>query len=275
MPMFQVKDGETRKRVRKLHVRDGTQWKEVRKGFVNDGGVRKQFYTAAEPINLTISADTANYNIWNAVVAALGAAPTDVVEVIVTVGAGVVVYSNSTAQAAMDTGTGWPANSTLRVINNGYIVGASGAGGAGGSPGFSGVAGAAGGPALNLQYPMTFTNTVGYLYGGGGGAGGWRRRRHLWPLRRRRWRWWTRLRGRSGRPCGAGQWLRHLLRASACGRSAGQLRRHWQWWAGWRVVADDRPDWRPDNADQLWRSRWRCWRLWFPRRGVWERPLRS
>lgn len=67
---------------------------------------------------------------------------------------------------ALRTGA-FPAGSTLKIVNKGYILGRGGAGGDGG-----GAAGSPGGTALYADYPCTVDNSAGYIFGGGGGGGG-------------------------------------------------------------------------------------------------------
>lgn len=122
---------------------------------------------AAAPFSFTptISADTSNYNLRSAALAAGwdGVAPLNAT---VTINSGVVVSANATSAYAFDTGASFPAGSTLALVNNGYIIGMGGAGGYG-----SGTAnGQPGGPALRAQAAITVTNN-GTVGGGGGGGG--------------------------------------------------------------------------------------------------------
>jgi hypothetical protein len=125
----------------------------------------------------TIAADTVNYDIRTVFGNSGSGWPgSSKASVDVVVNGGVIVGSNTTSAYAMDTGaTGWPAPSTITVINNGYIIGHGGNGGPGGdSPGSAG-AGTAGGPALLARRPMKLTNNSspnGGIVGGGGGGGG-------------------------------------------------------------------------------------------------------
>lgn len=126
--------------------------------------------------NYVISADTANFNVRTAAIAAGwdGIAP---LKATVMVNAGVYVYSTSTASPAFDTGTPFPSGSTITLINNGYIYGMGGAGATGGRSIFPSptaetpAAGSSGGPALNAQAAITVVN-IGVIAGGGGGGGG-------------------------------------------------------------------------------------------------------
>jgi hypothetical protein len=84
--------------------------------------------------------------------------------VAVTVGAGVYIWSDNTAVAALNTGGAYSGGLTL--INNGFIMGKGGAGGIGGQNG------SPGGPALHLTTAIKIDNTNGYIGGGGGGGAG-------------------------------------------------------------------------------------------------------
>ncbi len=127
-------------------------------------------------VNLVISSDTANYN----VASALGN-PITAQNIVLTINSGVKVYSNSVSQPALDTGT-LPSGSTLKIVNNGYIVGKGGDGGRGAGHWSGGCcwnqwsdparSGTAGGNALELKLPTTIDNTNGNIWGGGGGGGG-------------------------------------------------------------------------------------------------------
>jgi hypothetical protein len=84
--------------------------------------------------------------------------------VAVTVNAGVYIWSDNSAVAALNTGGLFSGGLTL--INNGFIMGKGGAGGLGnqnGSPG---------GPAIRLTTALKIDNTNGYIGGGGGGGAG-------------------------------------------------------------------------------------------------------
>jgi hypothetical protein len=128
--------------------------------------------------SLTISADTANFNVFTAF-----GSPTSVGDYTLTINMGVRIYSNNTSVAALTTGV-FPAGSTLTIINNGSIIGMGGAGGKGadgqilnlccGSPTSQpGSPGLAGGNAMSIGMNTTINNTSGNIFGGGnGGAGG-------------------------------------------------------------------------------------------------------
>jgi hypothetical protein len=130
-------------------------------------------------INLTISANTNNYNIQNSRGGTYVAGATTVN---LTINSGVTVGSTSTGTYALETGSSWASGDVINIINNGTIKGRGGNGGTGGNayadpsvPGNSTVtnatAGGVGGNAFRAQFATTFTNN-GSVYGGGGGGGG-------------------------------------------------------------------------------------------------------
>lgn len=151
---------------------------------LNDAAVRSLFGKASGVISMsdgygksnsssftfspTISANTANYNLRAAAVAA-GWNGTTALNATVTINSGVIVYSASTATAAFDTGVTFPAGTSLKIVNNGTILGKGGAGAASATS-TPGNAGGAGGPALKAQYATSVTNN-GRIAGGGGGGG--------------------------------------------------------------------------------------------------------
>jgi hypothetical protein len=118
----------------------------------------------------TISSNTTNYNLQSAAFAAGWNMVAPLIATI-TINPGVTLYSTSSPTPAFDTGA-MPAGSSVNVINNGTIVGASGLGGAGGiGSGNSGAAGGAGGTGLRVTGATSVTNN-GIIAGGGGGGGG-------------------------------------------------------------------------------------------------------
>lgn len=125
----------------------------------------------AVTINLTIAANTANYNMRTAAIAA-GWNGTQAATINCTINSGVYVYSTSTGAYAFDTGTGYPGSGvTLNLTNNGNILGMGGGGGQGGGYVEAVTGGTAGGPGLLAQRAITITNN-GFIAGGGGGGGG-------------------------------------------------------------------------------------------------------
>lgn len=122
-------------------------------------------------MSLTIAASTTDYNLKSAATAAGWNGTTPII-LTCTINSGVTVYASSTGVYAFQTGTSFPAGSTISIINNGTILGKGGSGGAGGWPTVAtGNAGAAGGPAFYAGTACTVTNN-GRIAGGGGGGGG-------------------------------------------------------------------------------------------------------
>ena len=113
----------------------------------------------------TISSDATNYVLRNAAITAGwdGIVPLDAE---VTVASGIVLSADSTSLYGFDTGTGFPAGTTLKLIMPGYVCGMGGAGGA------MYTAGSNGGPALRAQYAIGIDAAGGVIGGGGGGGGG-------------------------------------------------------------------------------------------------------
>lgn len=119
-------------------------------------------------VNLTISVNTSNYNLFVA-----AGSPVAPATVTVTINSGVYVYGTSAANYAFDTGTGWAAGTTITIINNGFIIGSAGNGALEtATSSFNGYNGNPGGPALRAQYPVSVTNNNTIAGGGGGGGSG-------------------------------------------------------------------------------------------------------
>ncbi len=113
----------------------------------------------------TISSDVTNWVLKTQAIAAGwdGVVPLDAE---VTVGSGIVLSANSTSVYGFDTGSGFPAGTSLKLIMPGYVCGMGGAGGA------EVTAGSNGGPALRAQYAIGIDAAGGVIGGGGGGGGG-------------------------------------------------------------------------------------------------------
>jgi hypothetical protein len=138
-----------------------------RSRFTDDGrGVLGAFI-----FETSITTNITNYNIATAATAA-GWDGNSIIYATITVAAGVYVYATTTGTAGLSTGTGYPDNSKIEIINNGFIIGKGGDGyvvtvsdfatGVGGPRN-----GNPGGPAMNINYAVTITNNS-YIAGGGG-----------------------------------------------------------------------------------------------------------
>ncbi|MFA6938978.1 MAG: hypothetical protein WC229_01830, partial [Candidatus Paceibacterota bacterium] len=121
-------------------------------------------------INLTISSNTQNYDLFTA-----AGSPGCPVNVIVTINSGVTVSSNSTSQAAIYGSQNLPTGSSVKIINNGTIHGMGGRGGviinSISKTSFKDTMGFKGGDAIKLTAKTTIENNGSIFGGGGGGAG--------------------------------------------------------------------------------------------------------
>lgn len=149
---------------------------------VPSGAIRlaADFYGKASAFifNQTISSNTNDYNLRNAAIAA-GWDQVLVLQATITINSGVFVGSSSTSSAAFQTGSSFPAGSTLSIINNGSIVGRGGNGGGGDlGPGqFAGAGGGGGAGVINSsggdgQGASNNGSPGGNTTGGSGGAQG-------------------------------------------------------------------------------------------------------
>jgi hypothetical protein len=122
----------------------------------------------------TLASNAADGNMRNAAIAA-GWDQVIPIDLTVTINGGVYCYGSSTGVYALLSGT-FPANSLVKLINNGGILGAGGVGGAGAAGVWLGVAngnaGAAAGPGFCAQQAVTVTNNSWIAAGGGGGGSG-------------------------------------------------------------------------------------------------------
>ena len=108
--------------------------------------------SAAVTINITISSNTNNYNLWNSKGGTYSAGNTTVN---VTINSGVTIGATSAGSYAFTTGLGWATGDVINITNNGTIKGRGGNGGAGGN-------GAGGGGA---------GSNMSWYTGGAGGSG--------------------------------------------------------------------------------------------------------
>lgn len=136
---------------------------------MNDADVRKLFGKASGVISLSDGYSKANVPVYintsnrtGANIFELMGSPTQpntyIFENQATISAG-------TGSYALRTGV-FPAGSTLKIVNKGYIRGRGGNGGP------YNAAGGPGGSALYIDMGCTIDNGSGYIFGGGGGGGG-------------------------------------------------------------------------------------------------------
>ena len=146
-------------------------------GIPTSGTIRlSNFYGASKSrvtINLVISANTQNYNVFSNVGGSYVAGNTDV---IVTINSGVFVGASSTGVYAMVVSSSFNAGDTVSIVNNGTILGCGGGGGNGGNINTSSATnpggGGGGGNAIQINRAVSITNNGVIASGGGGGGGG-------------------------------------------------------------------------------------------------------
>ena len=123
-------------------------------------------------INLTISSNVNNYQISQQRGGSYEAGFTDIT---VTNNSGIVVGSTAVGTASLATGAApnYASGDTIKIVNNGSIVGKGGNGGAGMANDGTGVAaGQAAGDAIDIAFPTTVQNASGAKIEGAGGGGG-------------------------------------------------------------------------------------------------------
>ena len=76
--------------------------------------------SARVAVNLTLSSNTNNYNIYSNRGGSYSAGKTDVT---LTINSGVTVGSTSTGAYALDTGSGWTSGDTISITNSGTVKG--------------------------------------------------------------------------------------------------------------------------------------------------------
>ena len=123
-------------------------------------------------INLTISSNVNNYQISQQRGGSYEAGFTDIT---VTNNSGIVVGSTAVGTASLATGAApnYASGDTIKIVNNGSIVGKGGNGGAGMANNGTGVAAVqAAGDAIDIAFPTTVQNASGAKIEGAGGGGG-------------------------------------------------------------------------------------------------------
>jgi hypothetical protein len=135
-----------------------------------NNGYGKQYRIWA---NITISANTANYSLTSIVANTFlgGGYVAGITDTVITINNGVYVYSPSTATPAFSI-SNFASGDTVKIINNGAIIGTGGAGGTGANYGGSASGGGTGGTALYSRFATSVQNNGGIAGGGGGGGGG-------------------------------------------------------------------------------------------------------
>lgn len=122
----------------------------------------------------TVSTNQTDYNLYNAMVAA-GWDGQRAVNVNLTIDSGIIFSSSANTIPAFTVGA-LPANSSVYIINNGFIVGRGGQGVGKGTPtqtsyNLTAPASANGGTAFTTTIPVSIDNLNGTIGGGGGGGG--------------------------------------------------------------------------------------------------------
>jgi len=151
-----------------IPTRPGSPYPEIK--FSNFHGTSKFFR-----FNDTLTVNTADYNLK---AKALEAGWDGIRPIIasVTVNSGVILYASTTSSYAFRVGSDipytFPANSSLRLVNNGYIIGKGGAGGAGGAGAGSSSLTFTSSSEQSLTVPAGVTSINFQIIGGGGGGGG-------------------------------------------------------------------------------------------------------
>jgi hypothetical protein len=124
-------------------------------------------YGKSNQFSFSVTADTSNFNLRSA---AIAAGWNQSSRLVCTINSGVTIFSTSTGTPAFTVSGSFPGG--VELINNGVILGRGGGGGTGGGtlPGGGGP-GAGGGTGLLVQSAIS-VNNVNRISGGGGGGGG-------------------------------------------------------------------------------------------------------
>lgn len=120
-------------------------------------------------INLVISASTNNYNVYANRGSSYVAGKSNIT---LTINGGVYVGAGATNSYAITVNNNFASGDTVKIINNGVVIGCGGNGGQGGLNGNNASGGATGGNAFLVQFPTSVTNNGTFAGGGGGGGGG-------------------------------------------------------------------------------------------------------
>lgn len=147
--------------LKKLHIKQADRWVPVKKGFVRQGKVWTLFFQSRVVID--VANTRTNFKLVDAVVAQLGHAPTEAIEVQLNIAASGVLGATSVGNTALTIGR-FPTGSIIIINNQGKILGAGGVpnGGKGGNAIDANVSG----------QTVTINNQAGAVIYAGGGAGG-------------------------------------------------------------------------------------------------------
>jgi alpha-tubulin suppressor-like RCC1 family protein len=157
----------------------GTRWITADEVHVNDSGTWRKVFPDGFTYNLTVSANTADFNLRNAMVSS-GWDGSSAVNATITVPATFHFYATSTANSGFMCNPALPVGSSVTLNLNGGIWGKGGAGGNStpGGPGTTASPGSSGGTGLYVRTPGTSPSTEFILNKGptsrvaGGGGGG-------------------------------------------------------------------------------------------------------
>lgn len=175
--LLRVKEDSEWKQVRDIRVKEDDQWKEVAVARVKENGEWKVVEVNYQRSDITISSNTANYNLFSALTSAGKTPGSRPQHVNLTIDGAYVYSANTTAALSLD---GFSAinsgsdslNHKVKILvkGDGYIVGKSGDAGTGGSTGTNG---SNGGDAILLGNGVElYVENYGLIAGGGGGGGG-------------------------------------------------------------------------------------------------------
>lgn len=137
------------------------------RGIVSLNGIVSSAPVIPVDFSVSITTNQLHLNLYTWLVAA---GWDGLVPVVVTIAAGVYIWSDNTSIPGLNMGGSYPGG--LTIINKGYIMGRGGDGGYTAIPSLSPVYPTAGGPAIALTGPVSIDNTNGYIGGGGGGGAG-------------------------------------------------------------------------------------------------------
>jgi hypothetical protein len=149
---------------------------------LNDSGVRTLFGVPSGSISINVGYGKSNRAVINYIISSstqeLSLTPSSFTgyiagksDITITVNSGVYVWSDNTSNPGLIVNGGLSSGDTLKLVNNGYIIGKGGDGGLARNIINSSITfGKTGGPALKILTNLTIDN-YSYIAGGGGGGG--------------------------------------------------------------------------------------------------------